>query len=147
MPHRRILVSFVLCIQNDQTISIGLNNRTWYGILQMAEENGWNPMGTVSVHPAAVIDTFPWDSLGLPDEQPGEYWADETRLVLFEDALNLADALDVALHQYLPQFLPSLSVYALQDSLLEGNGSQPSIGALQLVADFCTLGSFYIQKL
>ncbi len=139
-------MSFLLCIQNDQTRRIGLNSRTWYGILRMAEENGWNPMGTVSAYPALVIDTVPWDFPVLPEEPPGEYWEDETRLVLFEDALNLSDALDKALYQYQPQFLSCLSVYALQDNLLDGNESQPSIGALQLVVDFCQLGSFYIEK-
>jgi len=139
-------VSFLLCIQNDQTRRIGLNSQTWYGILQMAEENGWNPMGTVCAYPAAIIDTVPWDFPVLPEEQPGEYWEDETRLVLFEDALNLSDALDKALYQYQPQFLSCLSVYALQDNLLDDTESQPSIGALQLVADFCQLGSFYIEK-
>ena len=139
-------MSFLLCVQNDQTRRISINSRTWYGILQMAGENGWNPMGTVSVYPAAVIDTVPWDFPVLPEEQPGEYWEDETRLVLFEDALNLSDSLDKALYQYQPQFLPCLSVHALQDSLLNGSRSQPSIGALRLVADFCQLGSFYIEK-
>lgn len=146
MPHRRILVSFLLCSYNDQTQRIRLSTQTWYGILQMAEENGWIPMGTVNDHQAAIIDPVPLVYLELPELLPGEYWADETRLVLFEDALNLADALEAALYQYRPQFLPCLAVYALQDSLLNSNGSQPSIGALQLVADFCAFGSFYIQK-
>jgi len=139
-------VSFLLCNHTDQTRRIGLNILTWYSILQMAEDNGWNPMGTVKDYQDAIIDTLPWDFPVLPEEQPGEYWDDETRLVLFEDALNLADALEYALDQYQPQFLPCLSVYALQDSLLNSNGSQPSIGALRLVADFCQLGSFYIEK-
>lgn len=139
-------MSFLLCNYNDQTRRIGLSSLTWYGILQMAEENGWNPMGTVSAHPAAITETLPWSFPGLPEEIPGEYWEIEARLVLFEDALNLADALDVALGQYQPQYLPCLSVFALQDNIFNGNESQPSIGALQLVSDFCQLGSFYIEK-
>lgn len=146
MPHRRILVSFLLCRYNNQTQRIGLSTQTWYGILQMAEENGWIPMGTVNDHEAEIIDPASLAYIELPELLPGEYWAEETRLVLIEDALNLADALDAALHQYRPHFLPCLAVYALQDSLLNSNGSQPSIGALQLVADFCAMGSFYIQK-
>ena len=139
-------MSFVLRNHNNQTRRIGLSSLTWYGILQMAEDYGWNPMGTVSAYPTAVNDTLPWSFLGLPEEIPGEYWENETRLVLFEDALNLADALEIALNQYKPQFLPCLSVFALQDSIYNGSGSQPSIGSLRLVADFCLSGSFYIEK-
>ena len=139
-------MSFLLCNHNDHTRRIGLSNFTWYGILQMAEDNGWIPMGTVNDHQSVISDPAPLVFMELPDWLPGEYWDDETRLVLFEDALNLADALEIALTQYKPQFLPCLSVFALQDSLFNGSGSQPSIGALRLIADFCLLGSFSIVK-
>jgi hypothetical protein len=130
----------------DPNLTFGLTSSTWYGILELAEENGWNPMGTMPPNPdeAALVlaglssmDAPPWD---------GEYWNDDGGLVLFEDALNLADALEQALLQYEPQYIPSLYYYTVFG---ENNGyarNQPGLGAIQGMIDFCYTGSFKIVK-
>ena len=32
---------------DNPSLTFGLTSSTWFGILEMAEENGWNPMGTI----------------------------------------------------------------------------------------------------
>lgn len=130
----------------DPSLTFGLTSSTWYGILELAEENGWNPMGTMPPDPdeAALVlaglstmDTPPWG---------GEYWNDDGGLVLFEDALNLADSLEHALLRYEPQYIPSLYYYTVFG---ENNGyarNQPGLGAIQGMIDFCYTGSFKIEK-
>jgi hypothetical protein len=139
-------MSFRLRNQNNPEITLGLNNQTWYGILEMAEEHGWNPMGT-------VLPEWQYGMIGLGgfdfeylDQFQGEYWPDENRLVLLEDALNLAGALERAEHFYQPQSLPSLRVYSLLSDLFNSNRSQPSIGAIRAMIDFCYPGAFFIEK-
>ena len=66
--------------------------------------------------------------------------------MLFEDALNLADALQRAILHYEPQYIPSLYYYTLFGELNRSNGTQPSLGAIQGVIDLCYRGSFQIEK-
>jgi hypothetical protein len=137
---------------------IGLTNNTWYGILEMAEEFGWNPMGTI--FPGWEAGGMPFSGFGLPDaqywgihelrppEMRGEYWGDngDSRTVLFEDALNLADALERATLYYEPQYIPSLYYYTMFGEHNGSNGTQPSLGAIQGVIDLCYLGAFQIEN-
>ena len=139
-------MSFRLRNQDNPEMTLGLNSQTWYGILEMAEEHGWNPMGS-------VLPEWQYGGIhiGGPDygylgQFEGEYWADESRLVLPEDALNLADALERAAYLYQPQNRPSLRVYSLLDEIFNSNRSQPSIGAILAVIDFCYPGAFFIEK-
>ena len=76
----------------------------------------------------------------------GEYWSDDGGLVLFEDALNLADALEHALLNYEPQYIRSLHYYTIFGENSGSNGTQPSLGAIQGIIDLCYLGIFKIEK-
>jgi hypothetical protein len=129
-------------------VTLGLTTQTWYGILEMAEEFGWNPMGTIL--PGREADGMTLAGFGPPDahDWAGEYWSDngDRRLVLFEDALNLADALGRATLNYEPQYIPSLHYYTLFGEHNGSNGTQPSLGAIQGVIDLCYQGSFQIEK-
>jgi len=139
-------MSFRLKNQDDPEITFGLTTHTWYGILEMAEEHGWNPMGTIL--PKREIESVGSYGTGISylDEWRGEYWTDGGRWVLFEDALNLSDALERAILAYEPQYIPSLYFYAKFGDNFYSNGSQPSLGAIQGVIDLCQRGGFQIEK-
>ena len=131
---------------DNPSLTFGLTSSTWYGILEMAEDNGWNPMGTMPPNPdEAVLMLTGLSSIGT-HEWSGEYWGDEGGLVLFEDALNLADALEHALLNYEPQFIPSLHYYTIFGENNGYNRHQPGLGAIQGTIDLCYLGTFKIEK-
>ena len=75
-----------------------------------------------------------------------DYWSHDEGLVLLEDALNLADALENAFMNYEPQHIPSLHYYTVFGENSRSNGIQPSLGAIQGVIDLCYLGMFRIEK-
>ena len=134
---------FRLSNNDNPNVPFGITSSTWYGILELAEENGWNPMGTMPPdrEDAGMVlagmgsyDAYHWN---------GEYWDDDGGLVLFEDALNLADALELAILNYEPQYIPSLHYYTIFG---DNNGTQPSLGAIQGIIDLCYLGIFKIEK-
>ena len=135
MPYR-------LISQYDPKHSIKINSETWYSILELAEDYGWSPLGTVLPDRFGLAGFY----RGEPDQWYGDYWSPGTRLVLIDDALNLGDALNDAYLDYEPIRAPTLY------SFFAGNGvpildrPQPSIGAILLVGDFCQMGAFYIES-
>ena len=136
-------MTYRLSNQHNPAVMLGLTSSTWYGILELAEENGWNPMGTI---PSELEDaSFVLAGMGHY-ERGGDYWTDNGGLVLLEDALNLADALERAILNYEPQYIPSLFYYTTFGEHNGANGMQPSLGAIQGVIDICYLGMFKIEK-
>jgi hypothetical protein len=123
-----------------------LTSSTWYGILELAEENGWNPMGTIPSNPED--NGMVLAGLGFSDAHnwSGDYWSENQGLVLLEDALNLADALELAILNYEHHYIPSLHYYTIFGENNGSNGTQPSLGAIQGVIDLCYLGMFKIEK-
>jgi hypothetical protein len=136
-------LSYRLRNQDDPDRAVRMNNWTWYGILELAENYGWNPRGTVTPERMELAGFYS----GNGKLRVGEYWGNETRLVLLEDALNLADALEEAFLRYEPKRLPSLHPFHLG----EPNGSNgfhaPGIGVIQILIHFCQEGAFLIEKL
>jgi hypothetical protein len=126
--------------------TLGLTASTWYGILDLAEENGWNPMGTMPSDPGDPGMTLAGLGFNAARDWGGEYWSANAGLVLFEDALNLADALERAILDYEPQYIPSLQYYTMFGENNGLNGTYPSLGAIQAVIDLCYLGMFKIEK-
>ncbi len=127
----------------DQVLIV--TNETWFRLLDVAEEYGWNPMGTV--WPGV------WDELEValagysldgPLHSNGHGPEGEGRLVLFEDALNLADALEQAFIDYEPRRVPaSFFLFEPADPALT---MRPSIGAMASLVDFCRSGGFWIER-
>jgi hypothetical protein len=128
----------------DNTIC--LTREAWYGILDMAEEYGWNPMGAVLPGQFEAYELSPFGTyLGRPLNL---YWnggSNDGRLVVIEDALNLADALERAFLEYEPVRVPAS--YFLFEPLDGSMPSRPSIGALSAVIDICRTGAFWIEPL
>jgi hypothetical protein len=133
-------------IRNDKDPdnTIYLTREAWYGILDLAEEYGWNPMGAVLPGQYETFELSPAGTyLGSPLTL---YWnggSDDGRLVVIEDALNLADALEQAFMEYEPLRVPAS--YFLFEPLEGSYPARPSIGALSAVIDICRTGAFWIE--
>jgi hypothetical protein len=134
-------VSYQLINQNDPNTFVQMNNWTWFGILELAEKYGWNPRGTVTPERLELAGVYPGDG----SLRYGEYWGNEARLVLIEDALNLADALEEAFIKLEPLRLPSLHPFHLARANGDGNGHPPAVGVLLIMIHFCQAGAFLIE--
>jgi hypothetical protein len=124
--------------------SICLTQEAWYGILDLAEEYGWNPIGAVLPGQFENSELSPAGYyLGTPLNL---YWnggSEDGRLVVIEDALNMADALERAFMEYEPVRVPAS--YFLFEPLEQPFPLRPSIGALAAVIDICSNGAFWIE--
>jgi hypothetical protein len=134
-------VSYQLVNQADPDQTVQMNNWTWFGILELAENYGWNPKGTVTPGKLELAGFYPGDG----SRWHGEYWGNEARLVLIEDALNLADALEEAFIKYEPVRLPSLHPFHLAGGNGDGHGRTPAVGVIQIMIRFCQSGAFLIE--
>ncbi len=124
--------------ENDPQKSLILTLDAWFGLLDQAEQFGWNPMGTVlpGLWLSPVTDPYGYD-IRVDGGDTSQ------RLVLFEDALNLADALEAAFLEYEPVPLPASFFYF--DSPESTFNRAPGIGAFVELIDFCRTGSFWIE--
>jgi hypothetical protein len=129
--------------EHNPDLSLAINGQTWDALLDLAEEHGWNPLGTM------LPEWQVW-AVGLGDsdaEGPclGSYTPDCIRLVALEDALNLGEALERAFLAYEPQRVHSYSELALIGVAEPAGPRRPSIGAIAAAADFCRQGAFWIE--
>ena len=134
-------MSYLLKNQNQTHITVKMNNQTWYGILEMAEDHDWNPLGTV------VSEQFEMAGFYGGEAVFGDYWSDEFSLVLLEDALNLADALEQAYLDYEPVRLPSLNPFLWNGEFEILSRPQPGIGVIQILIAFFQAGAFTIERI
>jgi hypothetical protein len=136
-------VSFRLRNENDPGRIVRMNNWTWFDILDLAFKHGWNPRGTVTPERLELAGFV------NPKEEiwSGEYWGNQARLVLLEDALNLAEALEQAFIQLEPVRLPSLHPFYLGLANGESNGRPPAVGVIQILIRFCQQGAFLIEAI
>lgn len=136
-------MSFRLINLSDPEKTIRMNNHAWYGILELAEDYGWQPMGTVMPE---------WLSGGQSSndgsvEELGDYWSVNHRMVVLEDALNMGDALETAFVEYEPVHLRSLQALFESEVFANAHRHPPGIGVIKLLASFCHHGAFYIERL
>lgn len=135
---------FTLRNQREPTRILNLTRTAWYGLLDLADLYGWNPLGVSTSNGWQDLD-IPWDGYdneitltGLPENPSGN-----GRLVILEDALNLADALEQAFFEYEPLRVPAS--YYLFEPENEYLRNRPSIGAISAVIEFCRLGAFWLE--
>jgi hypothetical protein len=148
-------VAFRLRNEHNPEYTLSITSDTWFGVLDLAGEYGWNPMGTLL--------PGQWDDLetslaGYFLEKPYHFGngngngsgaslhgsdQEETRMVSFQDALNLADALDLAFLEYEPRLVPAS--YYLFEPRQRGWSLRPSIGAIVELVNFCRSGGFWIE--
>jgi hypothetical protein len=139
-------VNYRLKNKHVPTQSLCLTAESWHKVLQLALDYGWVPFDSPIIDPfeaPPVAGTY----LGVPLRiVPGGY---DTRKdtsykeIVFEDALNLADALERAFDEYEPLCLPGI-YYLFDDRELE-RILPPSIGVLTEVILFCQSGPFSIE--
>lgn len=131
--------------QNDPRRTLSLSNEAWFSILDLAEVYGWNPMGTVL--PEMWYSAGPEPAGYDPERWENTFTNEENaRLVLLEDTLNLADALEQAFLEYEPE-RTRMFLQASPSNLIEpASRLRPGIGAVVAVLDFCRLGAFWIEK-
>jgi hypothetical protein len=120
-----------------------MTEAAWSGILELAEDYGWNPYGVIVSGQWQALDfEFSAYYADLPPE-----WGNHRNgggLVILEDALNLADALERAFLAYEPAYVPT-SVFLF--NLYEPDGlTRPGIGVILAVIDFCQCGAFLINR-
>lgn len=141
-------MSYRLSRESETASTIQLNTRTWYQVLDLAEENGWNPMGTVQ--PEWLAGVADWMGSQLPepvDLSDNSYTPEVSRTVLLEDALNMADALERAFLAYEPQGRNGHnSAYRTEWDDWFGNGSRPAVGVIVVLVDFLRTGPFRIER-
>ena len=124
-----------------------MSAETWFGVLDLAEEYGWNPMGTLLPDwlceakalfaGQEVVDYHLWR---------GNYTEGVGGLVSLEDALNFNDALERAFLEREPVCLPQvMDGFAAS---LPGSKTRlrPGVGALMAVLSLSQDGAFWIEK-
>lgn len=139
-------MNYRLINQKDSSRILCLTNRTWYAILELAWIYGWNPIGTVLPEAMIGYANYPaGHEFQDANSFIGGYAEDETRQVMLEDALNLADALDQAFLEYEPEWTWH---YEHEYTPFGGviNRAHPSIGAIMETVAFCRTGSFHIER-
>jgi len=137
-------VAIRLCNEKDPRQMLHLALSAWWGILELALDYDWQPLGAAipgRIHAEVYIESY-YPGIAL---EGWEYAHNgHSRLVLLEDALNLADALEQAFRQYEPVRLPaSFFLFEPEDPALHW---RPGIGALLAVVDFCRSGAFWVQR-
>jgi hypothetical protein len=141
-------MSFRLSNQNHPNQALCMSNSAWFDIISLAEDYGWNPMGTVHEEwTLGLVGGFPEINLDIPDFWSSSYTGEDGSLVLLDDALNLADALERAFIESDPQ--PSLDYLpGYVDGWDQTNDSlRAGIGVILVVKDFCYNGAFWIERL
>lgn len=138
-------MAFLLRSDNDPDFILSMTNETWYAILELAGDYGWNPLGTVQPGRRDELEiALAGYYLGTPSIRLWNNGEEESRMVLFEDALNLADALDEAFLDFEPQRVPA-SYFLFEPANLNGH-SMPGIGVIAAVVDICRSGSFWVER-
>jgi hypothetical protein len=126
-----------------------LTDRTWYSVLDLAEKHGWQPYDSAvrdrSHGWSGGVESTPHKRDGL-DLLTGIYTDEAGQLVMLEDALNLADALERAFLAYEPERLRSLLEGIPFGGLDPAHLGKPGIGVLLKLAELCQSGSFWIER-
>jgi hypothetical protein len=141
-------MSFRLSNQNHPDQALSVTNGAWFDIISLAEDYGWNPLGPVNEDwTLGIVDGFSEISLNEPGFWAGSYTGEDGSLVLLDDALNLADALERAFIESDPQ--PSLDYLpGYAGGMGQTNGSlRAGIGVILAVKDFCYRGAFWFERL
>jgi len=138
-------LNYRLRSQKQPEITTRINQSSWYGSLELAQEYGWNPMGTILPQPSYKMVSQVCNEFLYPDLWRGDYWTYSGSLVLFEDALNLADALEDAFLKYYPVFVTYLNFFYPFRNNHSAKKAKPSISVIRILIDFCRMGSFHID--
>lgn len=134
--------------KKNSDMTVILTAEAWFSILDMAEECGWAPIGTMPVEYVnqAIV------GMGGPryeemDLWPRGYAPGDPSLVLLEDALNLADALEKAFLEDCYLNRPGNTSPLFLSSYEKKNGDgHAGVGVLLILIDFCRMGAFWVER-
>jgi hypothetical protein len=135
--------------QENPESRITLTTEAWFSILDLAEDCGWNPIGTM---PVEYVNQAMVGLGGIlydrKDAWPRGYAPGDPSLVLLEDALNLADALELAFleDRYLNDSGSPSPYYPSAYEKINGDG-HAGVGVLLLLVDFCRMGPFWVESI
>ena len=131
--------------QKNPTQNLRLTSSAWNWILVIAEQSGWNPMGTINQ--SLLYGQAFRSNDGHPDVETdnGSYTPTTSRLVMLEDALNLMDALEQAFLAYEPILETTYRGIFRTEWDEWHEKSHPGSGILLALSDFCRFGSFWIE--
>ena len=138
-------MAYTLRNEKDPELSLSINGQTWNALLDLAEDYGWNPVGTVLPEWHAWAGTREGDEPEMSELFLGSYTPECSRLVVLEDALNLGEALGRAFLEFEPCRVHSYPELALMGVPEPPGICRPSIGAIVAAADFCQKGAFWIN--
>ncbi len=139
-------MSYRLSNDKNPYHALRLNNGAWFDILSLAVDYGWNPMGTVrETWLMGETSGYGNSNPEVIDYWSGSYISELDSLVVLDDALNLADALERAFIDYDPypsrRYLPGYF-----NGTGEGNGGlRAGVGVILALADFCRGGAFWVD--
>ena len=121
-----------------------LTCQAWWELLDLAELYGWHPLGLVLPGAWSILDLAP-DVGHLPggSDRYSEEVVEASQVVLLEDALNLADALERAFYEYEPVRVPA--TYYLFEPAEEALRRRPGIGTMAALIEFCRDGRFSVE--
>jgi len=128
---------------NDPQIALRINSQTWHALLELAEEFGWNSLGTVL--PEWMLLSGDGNGRQEAELWQWSYTPDTGRLVVLEDALNLADALSQAFLEYEPEWVHSLTELSLIGAEEPPGKRRPGVGAIAIAGAFCQQGAFWVE--
>ena len=111
------------------------SRESWPKVLSLAMAYGWKPIGT---HPAPRIEVWGLD----PEDWDGTYLTNDGQIVVAEDALSLAIALEKALDD-IPDFVIEEGPTEHPFEYFAGDEK----GHLVDFIKFCQLGSFIILRI
>jgi len=141
-------MGFRLTNQKHPGLALHMTNGAWFDILNLAEDHGWNPLGTFTDEMmVGLVSGISEISLNGADIWADSYSEDDGAQVLLDDALNLADALERAFIESDPK--PSLDYLpGSENGWRQTNGSmRAGIGVILAVRDFCYRGAFRFERL
>lgn len=134
-------MSICLRNQNRAGLTLRLAASAWQAALAIAEQHGWNPAGTQLPDWLAGLG---WAAGAGYAPPRGGYVPGVGRMVLLDDALNLADALERAFWAHEPR-RGAAQPGVFQTEWDNGQGVQAGIGLLLALAEFCRQGPFFIE--
>lgn len=136
--------------QNNPNKTLTISRTAWFMVLNLAETYGWNPMGTAKpdqwVGGEPQIDGYdPCLQAEANFIHPAFDQVDAIRLVMIEDALNLAEALDRAFIEYDPEWTPNVAEITMAGRVRPVGAPGPSLGVIMALKDFCWLGAYWLE--
>lgn len=146
-------MSVRLTNQHNLAHSLALNLRAWQAVLDLARAYGWTPMGAIVPEWLAGVgwigsDMLREDQADLDAPPPSiSYLCDDRqRLVMLEDALNLADALERAFLDREPATVHPRSLVFRSDWEEAPEEILPGLGVMLALIALCRSGSFWVER-